>query len=322
MRTLLVCSGGGHLKQLFTLADRIGIPAEQQFWVTFDNGLSRSLLADRATVFAPYAAPRDALNILRIRLVANMLLARTPFERVISTGSSPAVAFLPPAARKGIPAYYIESAARADGPSMSGRIVARNRGISTFTQYPVWADERWQYRGSIFDAYAPGPARATGTLRRAVVSVGTQEGYGFDRLYRTLVPLLADFDEVLWQTGPQDVSRFGITGRPVVPHDELKNAITEADIVVAHSGTGAALTAIEQGRVPVLVPRLARYREHVDDHQVQIAAELERRGLALHRPADQLTLADLEAAAARSTVRVNAPRFELEPATLELHPAA
>ncbi len=30
MSTLLVCSGGGHLKQLFALASRIGIPPEDQ----------------------------------------------------------------------------------------------------------------------------------------------------------------------------------------------------------------------------------------------------------------------------------------------------
>jgi UDP-N-acetylglucosamine--N-acetylmuramyl-(pentapeptide) pyrophosphoryl-undecaprenol N-acetylglucosamine transferase len=314
-QTLLVCSGGGHLKQLYTLAERIGIAPERQFWVTFDNGLSRSLLADRTALFAPFAGPRDAFNILRIRMFASAILARTPFEAAISTGSSPAVAFLPVAARKGTKAYYIESAARADGPSISGRILARNPKIDTFTQYRAWADSRWKYRGSIFDAFAPGPAARARPIQRAVVSVGTQKGYGFDRLYRALVPLLADCEEVLWQTGAQDVSGFGIEGRATVPHDELKAAVAEADVIVAHAGTGAALTAIEQGKVPVLVPRLARFREHVDDHQLQIAADLDGRGLALMRHAGELTMADLEAAAARTAIRVPAPPFVLDEET-------
>lgn len=309
---LLVCSGGGHLKQLDTLAERIGIPRKDQLWVTFENGLSRSLLADREVVYAPFAAPRDALAIVRIRMLAMRMLKRHDVRAAISTGSSPAVAFLPVAAKRGIPSHYIESAARATGPSMSGRLVARNRAIPTYTQYPVWADERWQYRGSIFDAHEPtSEVKPTVAIRRAVVSVGTQDGYGFDRLYDAVVPLLADCDEVLWQTGAQDVSSWGIDGRVSVPHDELKRAVAEADVVVAHSGTGAALTAIEEGKVPVLVPRLAAFGEHVDDHQLQIGEELARRGLAVMRHAEELRFEDLEFAAARSTHRVDAPAFIL-----------
>ena len=49
---LFVCSGGGHLKQLFTLSTRFGIDPADQHWVTFDNGLSRSLLGDRRVTFS------------------------------------------------------------------------------------------------------------------------------------------------------------------------------------------------------------------------------------------------------------------------------
>ncbi|UOE44329.1 glycosyltransferase [Agromyces larvae] len=313
--TLLVCSGGGHLKQLHTLAERMGIPPEDQTWVTFENGLSRSILADREVIYAPFAAPRDAMNILRIRALARRLLRGRTFERAISTGSSPAVAFLPLTRKRGIPSYYIESAARATGPSVSGRLIRMSGGIPTYTQYPAWATDRWQYRGSIFDEYEPVAERTPRPVRRAVVSVGTQEGYRFDRLYRTLVPLLADCDEVLWQTGAQDVTPFGIAdGRASVPHAELEQAVAEADVVVAHSGTGAAITALEQQKFPVLVPRRAMHREHVDDHQVQIGAELDRRELAIMRDADELTAGDLAYAASRTTRRVAAPPFVLEQA--------
>lgn len=316
--TLLVSSGGGHLKQLYTLAGRLGIPPEEQFWVTFDNGLSRSLLADRRVEYAPFAGPRDGLNIFRIATMARRILAENDFARAISTGSSPAVAFLPQASRRGIPSHYIESAARADGPSVSGKIISRFAKIATYTQYPVWSDKRWQYRGSIFDAHEQGgTSGATQELRRAVVSVGTQDGYSFDRLYANLAPLLTGM-EVLWQTGPQDVTGFGITNaRASVPHAELSAAVARADVVIAHAGTGAALTAIEAGKCPILVPRLARYNEHIDDHQLQIAAELHRRGLAISTPAEKLSTAVLHEAAARSTLRVDAPPFYLD----ELAPA-
>ncbi len=56
---LFVCSGGGHLRQLAGFADRLGIEKEQQVWVTFRNGLSESLLADRRVEYVPFTAPRD-----------------------------------------------------------------------------------------------------------------------------------------------------------------------------------------------------------------------------------------------------------------------
>lgn len=308
--TLLVCSGGGHLKQLVTLAERIGIPLDDQVWMTFENALSRSVLAGRRIVYVPFTAPRDVRNAARIAMMARRLIREIEFDRAISTGSSPAVAVLPQASARGISSHYIESAARADGPSLSGRMVARFPRIATYTQYPIWSDKRWQYRGSIFDAYEPGPELPERPIGRAVVTVGTQEGFPFGRLYEALVPLLRGV-EVLWQTGTQDVSRFGIEGRASVPHDELASAVAEADLVVAHSGTGSALTAIEAGKTPVLVPRMARYGEHVDDHQVQIAGELERRGLAIAAAADALTPELLLEAARRTTRPVDAPPFRL-----------
>lgn len=309
---LLVCSGGGHLKQLNAIAHRLGVPPEEQSWVTFDNALSRSLLSDRDVTFVPFAAPRDAVNIARIWRAAHRILKERDVRAAVSTGSSPAVAFLPLTARRGIPSHYIESAARADGPSLSGRIVARRQAIHTYTQYPVWADDRWLFRGAVFDAYEPGPTQAGDSApRRAVVTVGTQRGYGFDRLFEALVPLLRDVDDVLWQTGEQDVSRFGIEGRPNVPHAELAAAISEADVVVAHAGVGSALTAIELGKAPILVPRLARHREHVDDHQIQIARELDRRGIAFMRHPESLRFEDLTIAATASVETVTPPPFVL-----------
>ncbi len=308
-QALLVCSGGGHLKQLHQLADRVGIPVEQQVWVTFDTGLSRSLLAGRETVFATYAAPRDAVNIVRnVRLARNML---TPgrFALAISTGASLAVSFLPIAARRGIDCHFVETAARASGPSLTGKLIARDRRIATYTQYRAWADERWQYRGSIFDQFGPGPAmrRELGDRPRAVVTVGTTESYGFRRLISALVPLLAGWD-VLWQTGRTELSGLDIAGRETVPHEELVSAVAAADVVISHAGTGAALTALEAGKCPILVPRLARHAEHVDDHQIQIADELQGRRLAIRCEPHELSEAVLREAAGRAAERAAHPQ--------------
>ncbi len=311
-KTMMVCSGGGHLKQLFTLSSRLGVDPEDQVWITFENGLSSSLLEGREVHYAPFVAPRDLRNLWRLRSLASRVMKEHTYDRAFSTGSSPAVAVLPMAAAHGAEAHYIESAARADGPSMSGRILQRRKSVHTYTQYPSWQSSRWQYGGSIYDGFTAGPSTPVPTrIRKAVVTVGTQEGYSFDRLYDALVPLLADCDEVLWQTGSQDVSRWGIEGRDRVPHAELNEAVAEADVVIAHSGTGSAITAFEQGKFPILVPRLAKHGEHIDDHQLQIAAEMQRRGLAFMRMPEELYDDVLLSAASRSVRTVQAPPMSI-----------
>jgi UDP-N-acetylglucosamine transferase subunit ALG13 len=52
----------------------------------------------------------------------------------------------------------------------------------------------------------------------------------------------------------------------------------EADVVVTHAGVGSVLCAREAGHVPVVVPRLHRYDEHVDDHQLELVAALGANG--------------------------------------------
>lgn len=309
---LLVCSGGGHLRQLAGFAERLGIEPDRQVWATFRNGLSESLLAGRRVEYIPFTAPRDLPNVARVTRVARRLLKNATFAAAVSTGSSPAVAFLPLASRKGIPCFYIESAARADGPSVTGRIIARFPGIRTHCQYPSWAGRRWQYVGSVFDGFEPGARTGTTTPRRAVVSVGTQVGYPFVRLFERIVPMLADFDEVLYQTGDADVSHLGITGVETMPHSELEDAIREADVVITHAGVGAALTALSAGKHPIMVPRSVAHGEHIDDHQLQIARELDRRRLATMRFVDNLVAQDLVDASTRSAHTIVPPPIVLD----------
>jgi UDP-N-acetylglucosamine transferase subunit ALG13 len=57
---------------------------------------------------------------------------------------------------------------------------------------------------------------------------------------------------------------------------ELEDLIRSARIAVVHGGSGCVFGALRQGVRPVVVPRLARHGEHVDDHQLQLSGRLER----------------------------------------------
>jgi UDP-N-acetylglucosamine transferase subunit ALG13 len=183
--------------------------------------------------------------------------------------------------------------------------------VRVYTQYPAWARSPWRYRGSIFDGF---DAVESGErpIRRVLVTVGTAEGYGFRSLVeRVLAILPADVDTV-WQTGPTDVGDLPIDAVEALASDEVDRLLAEVDVVIAHAGTGSSLAALRAGAFPVLVPRRRARREHVDDHQCEIAHELQRRGLALAREVDELTYDDLVFAASHQ-VRLahRPPPFEL-----------
>jgi UDP-N-acetylglucosamine transferase subunit ALG13 len=299
LTTLLVASTGGHLKQLYRLHRRLdGIEGPFRF-ATFDTPQSRSLLADEDVDFVHFVGGRDPRNVLRNLPLARRILREHEIDTIVSTGSAVALPFYALGRAYGLNLHYIESAARSDGPSKTASMIARIPGVNLYTQYPVWADAKWQFRGAVFDTFvAADPVPHSGEIRKVVVSLGTFKDIGFERLVKRLLAILPPDADVLWQTGDTDVSAFGIDGKHAIPERELTAAIREADVLVAHAGVGTALAALEVGKCPILIPRRLAHGEHVDDHQIQIAEELSRRGLALTTDADELTLAHLQTAAA------------------------
>jgi UDP-N-acetylglucosamine transferase subunit ALG13 len=320
LTTLLVASTGGHLKQLHRLHRRLdGIHGPYR-WSTFDTPQSRSLLDGEDVDFVHFVGGRDPGNVLRNVPLVQRILRDNDVDTIVSTGSAMALPFFALGRARGLDCHYIESAARSDGPSKTARMISRIPGVHLYTQYPAWADEKWRFRGAVFDSYVAGAERLArpDRLRRVVVSLGTFKDIGFARLVRRLLEILPADAEVLWQTGDTDVSGFGIVGHHAIPERELTQAIREADVLVAHAGVGTALAALEVGKCPVLVPRRLAHGEHVDDHQTQIAGELDRRGLALSVEADELTLDHLFAAAATSVGTLpEDPPFRTDAAPLE-----
>ena len=308
-RVLAVASGGGHFKQLVRLAPRLP-EVHSVTWVTHDTGLAEDLLAAAGRsadplVHVPYAAPRDLSNLTRDALEVRRLLRREPHDLAVSTGAGIAATVLPMARRMGLRSVFIESATRVEGPSLSGRILQRLPGVELYSQHPDGQGfgPRWQVVGSVHDEFTPGPSAPRSSIARAVVTLGTIRPYGFRRLVDRLLRILPTDAEVLWQTGATDVADLPIDGRVAVPAPELEAAVAEADVVIAHAGTGTALTAFELGRCPVLVPRRVAHHEHIDDHQVGTAAALAKRGLALHAEVQELSEELLLTAAARSVAR-------------------
>jgi UDP-N-acetylglucosamine transferase subunit ALG13 len=312
--TLLIASNGGHLKQLHRLRRRLEGVEAPYHWVTFDTPQARSLLEGETVHYVPFIGGRDPGNVLRNLPHARRILRENEVGAMVSTGSAIALPHFSVGRMRRVRCFYIESAARIDGPSLTGRMISRIPGVNLYAQYRSWAGGRWGFRGAVFDSFAAAGAGpdAEPRVAKVVVTLGTYKGTPFTRIVRRLLEILPPEVEVLWQTGATDVTELGIDGIYALPERELSEAMREADVVVTHAGVGTALAALEVGKCPVMAPRLAEHGEVVDDHQVQIADQLSRRGLAVAVDADEIDFEHLvEAAGRRVGEPADPPAFEL-----------
>jgi UDP-N-acetylglucosamine--N-acetylmuramyl-(pentapeptide) pyrophosphoryl-undecaprenol N-acetylglucosamine transferase len=178
-----------------------------------------------------------------VNLVLNLGFAwRTIRERrpdvILSTGAGLAVPFFVVGRLLGVRLVYVESLTRTRGLSLSGRLVAR------------LAHELFVH-----------------------VTVGTPQ-QPFERLVRGLEAVSRT--DLVVQYGPAAPPARAHRAVPFMSFSEMLEHFERADAVITHAGVGSILCASNAGHVPIVVPRLQRHGEHVDDHQLELVDELER----------------------------------------------
>lgn len=105
------------------------------------------------------------------------------------------------------------------------------------------------------------------------VAVGTQK-FQFNRLLKAIDDLIAQGqlpDEVFAQIGHSDYIPQNYRYKDFLSKDEFASCISSCDILVTHSGVATIIAGLKLEKPVVVIPRLSRYGEHVDDHQLQIA---------------------------------------------------
>ena len=113
------------------------------------------------------------------------------------------------------------------------------------------------------------------------VTLGSQK-FQFNRLLEAVDELVEKGvigDEVFAQTGYSDYQPKNYKYKQFLDRDEFAEMEGKADIVITHGGTGAIIGAVKKGKKVIAVPRLARYGEHVDDHQVQLLEQFGDMGI-------------------------------------------
>lgn len=113
-----------------------------------------------------------------------------------------------------------------------------------------------------------------------LVTLGTQDKQ-FKRLLieiERLIEIGKIKDEVIAQIGNTEFQSNRIKIIEFTSPNEMNNLLQNADYIITHGGVGTLIQGMKFNKKMIAVPRLKKYKEHVNDHQLQIIENFEENG--------------------------------------------
>lgn len=103
------------------------------------------------------------------------------------------------------------------------------------------------------------------------VTVGSRN-YPFDRLFEKLDSLYENgiiTEPMFAQIGTSTYRPKHYEYKDFISQEEFLSKVEQADIVVSHGASGSIMKALNAGKKVIVVTRLEKYGEHINDHQIQ-----------------------------------------------------
>lgn len=103
------------------------------------------------------------------------------------------------------------------------------------------------------------------------VTVGSRN-YQFNRLFKKIDELYEQGEikcPTFAQVGSSTYRPKHFEYRDYISQDEFAKKIESANIVISHGASGTIMKALKANKKIIVVTRLEKYGEHIDDHQIQ-----------------------------------------------------
>ncbi len=113
-------------------------------------------------------------------------------------------------------------------------------------------------------------------------TVGTEQ-FPFDSLIQIADEVFQKLggETVFVQTGYCKTVPTHSESKAFLSYEEFSDKMTTARVVVSHGGVGSLILCLRHGKIPIVLPRRKHLHEHVDDHQVELTAKMEKLGCIL-----------------------------------------
>ena len=111
------------------------------------------------------------------------------------------------------------------------------------------------------------------------VTVGTHE-QPFNRLLEYIDDMVEKRqikEDLVVQKGYTDYMPKNYKAEKLLPYEQVQRDIDEARIVITHGGASSFIAVLAAGKIPIVIPREKKFGEHVNDHQLEFAKEVEKR---------------------------------------------
>ena len=114
------------------------------------------------------------------------------------------------------------------------------------------------------------------------LTVGTE--FPFDRLVRAVDEMRANLvltEEVFAQIGDGNYRPCNMHWVRTMDRPQYDQKMRECSAIIAHAGVGTILSCMELQKPLLVMPRLQRYKEHINDHQLGTVRNFESLGYML-----------------------------------------
>lgn len=111
------------------------------------------------------------------------------------------------------------------------------------------------------------------------VTVGTHE-QPFNRLISCLDEAHGSGiiqEDIIMQTGFSTYQPKYCTWQKMFFYDDMIKNMARARVIITHGGPASFIMALQQGKIPIVVPRQKQYGEHINNHQLNFVREVAKR---------------------------------------------
>lgn len=115
------------------------------------------------------------------------------------------------------------------------------------------------------------------------ITLGTQK-FQMDRLLQGIDSLISEekiTDEVIAQIGHSTYIPKNFKYTKFLDDIKFQECIENCDLLITHAGVGNIIKGLKLNKKIIVFPRLKKFNEHVDDHQLEIAEHFEKKKFVL-----------------------------------------